>query len=154
MANPDDIRRIHSALHRLRRLQAHTNRVLPLRPLEFNILEAIIHLQKAAQDKLPPSLVSSHLQVQPPTISPILNQLENNGYITRSHCPNDRRMVHLHLTPKGEEAFAQMDEHRTQLLGGILDRLGEEETAHALRILETVADYMKEYTQIGGNPRD
>jgi len=48
------------------------------------------------------------------TLTPLLKRLETMGHITRQRAPEDERVVHVHLTPKGRsvrgKAFAYRDE--------------------------------------------
>jgi DNA-binding MarR family transcriptional regulator len=49
--------------------------------------------------------LSDMLELSRPSITRILNALENRGYITRSIDPKDRRSIRMELTDAGNEAF-------------------------------------------------
>jgi MarR family transcriptional regulator for hemolysin len=51
------------------------------------------------------SALSRLLEIQPITLSRILDIMEESGLIVRKPDPNDRRAVRLHLAPGGEPAL-------------------------------------------------
>lgn len=54
--------------------------------------------------------LSANLRVSPPTINKMVKSLKNNGYVGCADCPNDGRIVRVHLTSKGETIRPQIEE--------------------------------------------
>ena len=63
------------------------------------------------------------LGIEPPSLVPLLDQLERAELVERRPCAEDKRAKTLHLTPAGHElatcAEAAAESVRSQLLGGL-----------------------------------
>lgn len=76
-----------------------------LRPSEIMVLMMIAHfIEKNGSPPLP-SQISKALSLSRPAITPILNQLEKMGYITRQFDPIDRRQTRIVIQSKAMDAF-------------------------------------------------
>jgi DNA-binding MarR family transcriptional regulator len=51
---------------------------------------------------LPMSQLAERLEVQPPTITRMIQRMENSGLVERRPCGKDLRVAFVHLTAKGE----------------------------------------------------
>lgn len=65
----------------------------------------------------------------------LLSEMEKKEYIQRLRSDKDKRQIFIHLTPAGEEAYAQEHTGITAILRALVTELGEEK---ALRAAETV----------------
>ncbi|MFT4076928.1 MAG: MarR family transcriptional regulator [Asticcacaulis sp.] len=69
------------------------------------------------------SALAEALGVEPPSLVPLLDQLERAELLERRPCLEDKRAKTLHLTPAGRDLAARAeiaaDSVRSQLLGGI-----------------------------------
>ncbi len=63
------------------------------------------------QDGLRSGEVAARSWVTPPMVSYLADVLERDGYLSRRKDPDDRRVVHLHLTGKGREKLRAAREH-------------------------------------------
>ena len=140
---------LYTALQKLRRLGIQQGRKQPLRPLEANILETIA-CNCGENGELPPSRVSAWLRVQPPTISPVISQLEKDGYITRRQSPQDRRMTYISLTSKGEHSIQDIMAEKAKMIDGLVAYLGEDDTRQAIHLLEKSVEYLETQLEKGG----
>ncbi len=61
--------------------------------------------------------------VTSPTMSRIVAALEDDGYVTRSTDPSDRRLVLLDLTPKASRELQRIRRERSELLSRLLAKL-------------------------------
>ena len=87
-----------------------------------------------------PTQLSQILRVRPSTITPMLQRLEDQGLLCRIHSREDRRQVFLTITPEGRDF---LEENRRRLLTfyrSLLARLGPEEAALFLDLLEKISD--------------
>jgi len=82
----------------------------------------VLHMLSRMEDATPTALEQC-MQVTPATITGALNKLEAEGLVERQRSADDRRVVHVRRTPKGERVF---DEYRAawrgmsrQALGGL-----------------------------------
>lgn len=75
------------------------------------------------------------LEIQPITVTRLLDRMEQNGWIERRPDPADRRAVRLHLTPRAEPLLAEL-----QAVGGeILElALAEIEPSQRLALVDSL----------------
>jgi len=66
---------------------------------------------------IPIWVLARETQLSKPTLSIILNRLEKKGYITRSPCESDRRVVYVERTGK--------DKHLEQIYTDVSDKMGQ-----------------------------
>ena len=76
-----------------------------LRPSEIMVLMMIAHYVEQNKSSPFPSQISKALNLSRPAITPILNQLEKTGYITRQFDSIDRRKTRIEIQQKAMEAF-------------------------------------------------
>jgi len=70
-----------------------------------------------------------------PTVTGILNRLEERGLVVRRRNPNDRRNQLVSITPEGVRTLQIFFEHRHRQLGKFLARLDEEDRKQLFRLL-------------------
>jgi MarR family transcriptional regulator for hemolysin len=84
------------------------------------------------------------LGIEPPSLVPLLDQLERGGLVERRACAEDKRAKTLHLTPAGRELAARAETAaesvRSELLGGI----AAEDLEIAARVLSRFQQNMDE----------
>jgi len=60
--------------------------------------------------------LAGQLQIRPHSAVGLVDRLEKSGFMVRTSAPEDRRRVHVHLTPKGREALEKLSAvHREEL---------------------------------------
>ena len=62
-------------------------------------------------------------QVRPPTMTRIVQALEDEGLVRRASDPRDRRLVRLQATARGKRVMAQARDRRVANLAALLGRL-------------------------------
>src|ERR671936_270408 len=62
-------------------------------------------------------------QVRPPTMTRIVQALEDEGLVRRASDPRDGRVVRVQATARGKRAIAQAPDRRVANLAGLLGRL-------------------------------
>lgn len=67
----------------------------------------------------------------------LLTTLENRGFIVRSRAQQDKRLIHIHLTPEGEAAYLEAHRDVEAFLSVLIERLGAE---RALAIADELAE--------------
>jgi MarR family transcriptional regulator, organic hydroperoxide resistance regulator len=91
-------RNVDSALRSVDRLYN-----TPFEELNLNVMQAYILRALYEQDGQRPSDLA-HIVGRPPTsFTPILDKLEDKGFIHRSPHPSDRRSIRIYLTASGSE---------------------------------------------------
>jgi MarR family transcriptional regulator, organic hydroperoxide resistance regulator len=101
----------------------HLNLTIPqLKSLIFMIDNGDCNFKKLA----------SALKVTPSNLTGVIDRLVEQGLVTRAENPDDRRVILLNATRKGEALIVGLRERRTNHLSKALDNLTDDE-------LETVA---------------
>ncbi len=77
------------------------------------------------------------------TLTGILDRLEDNGYVTRTRDPEDRRSVILKMTKSGERLLASAPSLLQTRLREELTRMSERERSNMLNMLLRVAGLME-----------
>jgi DNA-binding MarR family transcriptional regulator len=83
--------------------------------------------------------LASLLGVGPSAVTPLVDRLEDHGYVRREEDRQDRRVTRLLLTPEGAAVLQQMAAGRREVLAEVLQRLEPEELAIVERAFELVA---------------
>ncbi|MFD2612107.1 MarR family winged helix-turn-helix transcriptional regulator [Paenibacillus gansuensis] len=93
---------------------------------QLNVLEYLI-----TQTNIKPSDLIQHLATTPAAITTILDRMEKNELIRRERDAHDRRIVWIHVTPKGESEARRGLEIREQFIDSYLNRI----SAHNQQLL-------------------
>ncbi|WP_052810045.1 MarR family winged helix-turn-helix transcriptional regulator [Streptomonospora alba] len=89
--------------------------------------EVLIRLQRSPQNRLPMSVLAREVSLSSGGFTKLADRLERQGYLVRTSCPQDRRVVYAELTPAGRE-FAEKAraQHVVLLREHVLGPLGED----------------------------
>lgn len=86
--------------------------------------------------------ISKKLSLPPSAITPVINALEEKGFIVRKHSPADRRIVLVQLTKDGLAFFEKKMELYYHKAIRMCKHLGEEDTRAFIRIVTKVTAFM------------
>jgi DNA-binding MarR family transcriptional regulator len=104
-------------------------------PAQMGVLQTLL----SGEEGMTPQELSGCLSVTPATVTGNLNALEDDGLIERTRTRDDRRVVHVRLTPAGrekvkkwrtvfegelQEHFASLSNDELHQLASLLGRLG------------------------------
>jgi DNA-binding MarR family transcriptional regulator len=82
-----------------------------------------------------------------PGITGLIDRLENARLVTRERCPEDRRVVHVSITPRGLELLAQLDGPVAELHRRLLNHMTPVELAQLSRLLEKAREKCDRITE-------
>lgn len=117
----------NQALHKFLLIHRHLRQVARqmdeqgLRPRQFAVL---LHL--LAVDSATVGDIQDHLYTSASTASTLISQLEEAGYVTRTRCEDDNRVVHVHLTDAGRTVVQNTPLRGIALLRRRLDALPDD----------------------------
>ncbi len=83
------------------------------------------------------------LDLQPISLTRLLDRLADNGLIERRADPNDRRANRLYLTPAARPLLQRLGELSKGLMGTVLDGLGPDAREQLLRNLSVMKDNLR-----------
>jgi MarR family transcriptional regulator, transcriptional regulator for hemolysin len=84
------------------------------------------------------------LDLQPISLTRLLDRLAENGLIERRPDPNDRRANRLYLTPAARPLLIQLSELGEDVMGTVLDKMDEASRERLLKNLDAIKDNLRE----------
>lgn len=103
---------------------------------DMHVIEAIgIHEKKNM------SAVAKELSVTIGTLTIAINNLVKKGYVDRVRSEQDRRVVYISLTQRGENAYRHHEEFHKRMIMATIDGLSEEETRVLVKALSNLSRF-------------
>lgn len=87
--------------------------------------------------------LSELMDLSRPSITRILNGLEQRGLILRSIDKNDRRSVVIELTEKGSEALRNANKAILNVAGKLVESLGDSDTEKLIELMDKLTGIYK-----------
>lgn len=101
----------------------HRNlKTLGLTMSQLGVLEALLHLGPMCQREMGDKLLMSRANV-----TTVVDNLERHGLVKRTQDGEDRRMLKLNLTPKGEELIRDVFPKHLAVITGAMEALTDAE---------------------------
>lgn len=141
----DAAQRLLKILVQFRRMRFNSKEVSPKRPDHLQLKHSEVMLLFALADTaeqnpggLRVSELSALLRVKPPTVTPLLRNLEQKGMIARAADVNDRRSAYILLTQKGFQFAGACNAHMKEKIVQIVTALGVEKSSQFADLFEDV----------------
>lgn len=83
------------------------------------------------------------LDLQPISLTRLLDRLAENGLIERRPDPNDRRANRLYLTPAARPLLKQLSELGEDMMASVLDSIDETSRERLLKNLDSMKDNLR-----------
>lgn len=99
------------------------------------------------------SELAERLHVVPRAVTPIVDALEEAGYVRRGIDPKNRRSTLLELTDEGHRMCQRVTEHRTRAAGELFAPLSEDQRHTLTNLLEQVYANQPEWVTAHGSGR-
>lgn len=116
-----------------------------LTPGQFLVLKEIYyHQRNTGESGLSPACIADRLECDRPTISGIIDRLENQNWIGRIHNPGDKRSYLITLTDKAVGNLKDLEEIASENQNKIIDGFTEEEIMSLKNYLLRIVDNFKE----------
>ncbi|UQT51032.2 MarR family transcriptional regulator [Bacillus velezensis] len=90
------------------------------------------------------SEIAERMEVKPSAVTLMADRLEQKGLIVRKHNQQDRRVIDISLTKKGETKFEDV-EGRKAILARNLSVLTDDELIQSVNIIRKVAEAAEKY---------
>jgi DNA-binding MarR family transcriptional regulator len=111
-------------------------------PRHNNVIDAIHELSQT-QPRVFVSDVARRLGTTPPSITKLVGQLEDMGYVRKLPDPNDRRFVAPQLTDKGEDHFERYVRSYHEELAQALRDLDEDRCRTTVQTIRALYEKMQ-----------
>ena len=105
---------------------------------QWAVLSRIEHNEGLKQSE-----IAEMLEIQPITLTRLLDRLEENGLIERRPDENDRRARRLHLTPAAKPLVDQLDSLGRDMLRRVLRNLSAEKIEQLTGDIEAIRDSIR-----------
>lgn len=92
---------------------------------ELHVLEAVYVQTQQGRNTM--TAVAGALSIRVSSLTAAVNTLVRKGYLVRSTGPDDRRVIHIRLTPRGEEANRRHSQFHREMIDGVSRRLSDTE---------------------------
>lgn len=139
---------VGGALGRVHRLwrQAITHAISPLELTEsrWAVMAHLDHLGEGCSQHA----LAHELEIEMPSLTRTLNQLEQQALVERRPAPNDRRTHTLWFTEQGHQVMADLEQHIQAVRADIYGNLTEDqlsELAHIVCAMEANLHHYLEY---------
>jgi len=96
--------------------------------------------------------LAGRLRVTPGSLVPLVDRLEEQGYLRRVPDLQDRRTTWLELTPKAERLFERLWGMGAARIGRAIGKLIPKDRAELVRILNQVAEHIEAQTSRPARP--
>ncbi|MFI3249583.1 MAG: MarR family transcriptional regulator [Eubacteriales bacterium] len=114
---------------------------------DTNILRHIAKHEKKYNIKPTSVKISQQLGITQATITPMLDRLLKNGYISKEISPTDKRAKLLIITPLGYEFLSENSRAEKKQIEKLVTYLGEKDTRDCIRLLQKVTEFLSEKSQ-------
>lgn len=132
-------------------LYGETRRMTKAVAAEFGLTRAQLAVVKILEPEGQLSLgeLGRSLHSRASTVTGIVDRMEREGLVERRRSPEDRRVVHIVLTPQGKRLARRIPIEPIQIFRQILGELSAKEAAELERLLTRVAGRVREIMEKG-----
>lgn len=105
-------------------------------------------LKKKRNRRLTISQLASELQISNPAISRTVGNLADKGWVSREVDGDDRRIIYIQATQKGQEKFNELIKEIRERLNKVFNQFSREEIEEFIKTGNKIAEAMKENEQL------
>ena len=91
------------------------------------------------------SSTAKKLNITVGSLTTAVNNLVNKNYVERSRSKEDRRVVYVRLTEKGNNAYHHHEDYHRQMTHAIIDKLDKEELPVLMKTLDALTEFFTGY---------
>lgn len=109
--------------------------------ISLQTFEVLLRIFRSPEGRLTMSELAGEVSLTTGGVTRLADRLEKDGLVQRAACPTDRRVVHLGLTPEGQEVLAVAVEHH---LASLQRRMFDRLAAKQLGALDVALDQLRQ----------
>ena len=111
---------------------------------QYNVLRI---LRGSAPRRLPCGEISARMVDRDPDVTRLVDRLARRGLVTRSRSRQDRRVVEIAITDKGQGALQALDEHVRRFPKAVIGHLGPKRLEQLRTLLEQLMTDLGTYPE-------
>ncbi|MEH7443020.1 MarR family transcriptional regulator [Bacillus sp. JJ1122] len=101
---------------------------------EFSVLEVLYHRgQQTIQQ------IGSSILISSSSMTYVIDKLEQRGLLRRSPCANDRRVIHVVMTPEGTALMDEIMPEHHEMVDSMFGLLSEDEKQLFVELLKKIS---------------
>ena len=89
--------------------------------------------------------MSKKLKITAGSLTTAVNALVRKAYVKRERSEEDRRVVYIALTEKGEKAFYHHEQFHRQMTNAVIEKLDDEEIDALVKMLKDISAFFRSY---------
>jgi DNA-binding MarR family transcriptional regulator len=99
--------------------------------------EVLLQLRKAPEGRLKMNQIADAIVHSSGGTTRLIDRLEQSGYVTREHCPSDRRAIFVAISARGNEKLDEaLNVHLDYLEDNLANRLSDQERTTLATLLK------------------
>lgn len=114
-------------------------------------VRVMLYIYTCEQDTVFPTDISRELNVTKQRVTSILSGLRKKGFVQMELAENDRRRMNIKITNAGVDFIYGKKAQAEEYFNLLADKLGEDNIAHVVNILNAVSDCLEEHENNGGS---
>ena len=91
------------------------------------------------------SSVAKKLKITAGSLTTAVNALVRKAYVKRERSEEDRGVVYIALTEKGEKAFYHHEQFHRQMTNAVIEKLDDEEIDALVKMLKDISAFFRSY---------
>ena len=91
------------------------------------------------------SSVAKKLKITAGSLTTAVNALVRKAYVKRERSEEDRLVVYIALTEKGEKAFYHHEQFHRQMTNAVIEKLDDEEIDALVKMLKDISAFFRSY---------
>jgi DNA-binding MarR family transcriptional regulator len=110
---------------------------------QWGVLRNLHRAEEEGQAGLRLTDLSQRLLIRPPSVTGVVDRLEDAGLVVRSAVPNDLRAKQVGLTDRGRRLVSRVLEVHGGQVARVMSGLGLEEQAELLRLITKLGEHLE-----------
>ncbi|MDD5005602.1 MAG: MarR family transcriptional regulator [Candidatus Omnitrophica bacterium] len=106
-------------------------------PAQFLILNFLHHSDESRMTEL-----AKFMKVSTAAMTGIVNRLVRDGYVVRNYQPDDRRVINIKLTKKGNNLINKANQQRRDMVINVFGKVSDEDRQDYLRVLTRIYEIL------------
>jgi DNA-binding MarR family transcriptional regulator len=146
----DNTKILLESFRQFQKLHWNKRNIDNLKPSETFLLFSIHKLLELNSQGIKISDISKHLGIAPPSVTQLVNSLEEKMFLVRSQDSSDRRSVRVKLGVEGENLIKKINTNFYNSFKGLVEFLGPEDSQKLSELMKKTYVFFSTRDKISG----